>query len=169
MTTQRRIDLPTVVGLAEIVTAVAVVISLVYAATELKRSQTLTSTDVETILYERMLEMDRLLIENAYLADLHAKVSAQPESLTPAERERFLAYEHIFYDSWEMAWTAHQDEVLNEGAWTDWNGWFVAEAGRRHPSGWAGNRKNHGEDFARFVDASVRREEPGLAPSPDPG
>lgn len=158
MATQRKIDLQTVVGLAEIVTAVAVVVSLLYAASEFRRSRTLTSTDVETILYERMLEMDRLLIENADLAGLHAKLAEQPESLTLAERERFLAYEHIFYDSWELAWTAHEDEVLNEEAWADWNGWFVVAAGRRHPLGWTGNRQNHGEAFARFVDRSVRRE-----------
>lgn len=160
MTARRRIDLQTVVGLAEIVTAVAVVVSLLYAASEFRRSQTLTSTDVETILYERMLEMDRLLIENPYLADLHVMLAERPESLTPADRERFLAYEHIFYDSWELAWTAHEDEVLNEDAWADWNGWFAAEAGRRDPSGWTGNRQNHGEAFARFVERSVHRAAP---------
>lgn len=158
MSDRRRINLQTVVALAEIVTAVAVVVSLLYAASEFRRSRTLTSTDVETILYERMLEMDRLLIENAYLAEVRVVLAEQPESLTPADRERFLAYEHIFYDSWELAWIAREDDVLNEEAWNDWNGWFVAEAQRRPRMGWTGNRKNHGEEFARYVDRQLKDE-----------
>jgi len=157
----RKISLQTVVSLAEIVTAVAVVVSLLYAASEFKRSQTLTSTDVETILYDRMLEMDRLLIENQDLADTTVAARDQPENLTPADKTRFLAYEHIFYDSWELAWTAQQDGVLDEKAWDDWNRWFVEEAKRRSAFGWTGNRKNHGADFIRYVEAQVGSRTPG--------
>ena len=151
----RRISLQTTVSLAEIVTAVAVVVSLLYAVSEFKRSQTLTSTDVQTIVYDRMLEMDRLLIENKDLAEITVAAMEQPESLTPADTARFLAYEHIFYDSWELAWAAHQDGVLEEKAWDGWNTWFVEEAKRRSAFGWAGNRKNHGADFIRYVEAQV--------------
>ncbi|NIR49915.1 MAG: hypothetical protein GWN55_00675 [Phycisphaerae bacterium] len=66
----RRISLQTVVSLAEIVTALAVVLSLVYAANEFRRSRNLTRTDLQTIVYDRMLEMDRLLIENEEIADI---------------------------------------------------------------------------------------------------
>jgi len=37
--------------------------------------------------------------------------------------------------------------VLNEEAWADWDGWFVAEARRRPRMGWTGNRKNHGDEL----------------------
>jgi len=149
----RRISLRTAVSAAEIITALAVVISLLYAATEFRRSRTLTSTDVQTILYARMLEMDRLLIENGELADILIAVATGAQPLTPGDTVRYLAYEHIFYDSWELAWIAHDDGVLEDDAWEGWNAWFVAEAKRRSPLGWAGNRKNHGDDFVRFVDA----------------
>jgi len=44
-------------------------------------------------------------------------------------------------------WIAHEDDVLNEEAWADWDGWFVAEARRRPRMGWTGNRKNHGDEL----------------------
>ena len=148
----RRSSLRTAVSAAEIVTALAVVISLLYAATEFRRSRTLTSTNVQTILYSRMLEMDRMLIENGELADILIAVATDAQSLTPGDTVRYLAYEHIFYDSWELAWIAHDDGVLEDRAWAGWNEWFVAEVRRRAPLGWAGNRKNHGDDFVRYVD-----------------
>lgn len=138
--------------MAEIVTALAVVATLLYAASEFRRSQTLTSTDVQHLLYDRMLEMDRLLIESRDLAVIQVTVASHPDELTPADRARHLAYEHIFYDSWELAWTAHADGVLDEAAWRDWAGWFTAEARRRSALGWQGNRQNLSEDFVRYAE-----------------
>jgi hypothetical protein len=154
----RRISLQTVVSLAEIITALAVVVSLVYAANEFRRSRNLTSTDVQTIVYDRMLEMDRILIENKDIADILIRVTNNPEGLTAADTARFLAYEHIFYDSWELAWTAYNEGILKEGAWKSWNTWFVAEARLRPPLGWIGNRKNAGNDFIQYVEDHLKRE-----------
>lgn len=154
----RRVNLQTVVSLAEIVTALAVVVSLIYAANEFRRSRNLTSTDVQTIVYDRMLEMDRLLIENKDIADILVGVTNDSEHLTTADTARFLAYEHIFYDSWELTWTAYNEGILKEGAWKDWNNWFVAEARRRPFFGWVGNRKNHGEVFIQYVEDHLRHE-----------
>lgn len=151
----RKANLQTVVSVAEIVSALALVVSLVYVANEFRRSQTLTSTDVQTALYERMLEMDRLLIENSELAEILVAADRDPEDLAAADLRRFLAYEHIFYDTWELAWTSHAEGVLEERAWQDWGGWFTAEARRRPPLGWEGNRKNHGDAFVRYVESQL--------------
>lgn len=62
-------------------------------------------------------------------------MAQNPSRLSPAETVRYLAYEHIFYDSWEIAWTAYNEGVLEEEAWQDWNGWFTAEARRRSRAG----------------------------------
>ena len=151
-----RMNLQTGVAMAEIVSAVAVVLSLLYVSNEFKRSRTLTSTDVQTILYERMLEMDRLLIEAEGLADLLIQAGEEPGTLVPEDSTRFLAYEHIFYDTWELAWTAHGDGVMEESAWESWNAWFGVEAQRRPVLGWAANQRHYGEDFIEYVNELVR-------------
>lgn len=151
----RRANLQTLVSVAEIVSALAVVASLVYVATEFRRSRTLTSSDVQSTLYSRMLEVDRLLIENPDLAEILTRVAADGDELSPADLQRYLAFEHVFYDTWELAWTSHREGVLTEEAWQDWGGWFAEEARRRSLLGWQGNRKNHGDEFARYVDAQI--------------
>ena len=73
MDKMKKPKLDTVVSVAEIISSLAIVVSLFYIANEFQRSNTLTNRDVENIIYDRMLEMDRLIIENADIAKLVLK------------------------------------------------------------------------------------------------
>ena len=64
MSNMKKPKLDTVVSLAEIISSLAIVVSLFYIANEFQRSNTLTNRDVENIIYDRMLKMDQLVIEN---------------------------------------------------------------------------------------------------------
>lgn len=152
----KRPRLQVVVSVVEIISSLAVVASLVYVGYEFRRSKTLSSHDVENFVYQRMLEMDRLLVENPEFGEVVVKASSAPGSLSPAERARYLAYEHILYDSWESAWTYHRSGVLEESSWRGWNTWFTAEARRRPRLGWVGNRKNFEGGFLEYVDEVQR-------------
>ncbi len=150
--------LRTAVSVAELVSALAVVATLLYAVGELKRSRALASTGIETLLYERMLEMDRLVVENADFAQVLVRAREDPVSLTPGDRARYLAYEHIFYDAWEAAVAARAADLMSEAAFESWDGWFAADAARRPELGWSGNRQNYGTEFIDYVEGHVNRE-----------
>ena len=154
----RQSRLRTAVSVAEIVSALAVVATLLYAVGELKRSQALASTDIETVLYERMLEMDRLVVENDDFARILVRTRADPESLTQGDRARFLAFEHIFYDAWEAAVSARSSDLMSEEAFESWDGWFAADAARRPQFGWTGNRRNYQAKFIEYVERRVSWE-----------
>ena len=64
MSNMKKPKLDTVVSVAEIISSLAIVVSLFYIANEFQRSNTLTNRDVENIIYDRMLKMDQLVIEN---------------------------------------------------------------------------------------------------------
>jgi hypothetical protein len=145
--------LDTVVSIAEIISSLAIVVSLFYIATEFQRSNTLTNRDVENIIYDRMLKMDQLVIENADLAKLVLKASNNPERLEPDERMRYLAFEHIFYDTWESAWYYHKEGTLDEQNWNSWNSWFISETKNKPLLSWEGNRKNADDEFLKYIDS----------------
>ena len=150
--------LRTAVSMAEIISALAVVVTLVYAVSELKRSSARTSTDIETILYDRLLEMDRLVVEADGFADLLARASEDPESLTPSERARYLAYQHIFFDAWEAAVVARESDLMSDESFESWDNFFAADAARRPRFGWAGNLRFYGEEFIEYVERRVSWE-----------
>lgn len=152
----RRGSLQTAVATAEIISALAVVFTLLYAVSELKRSRALTSTSIESVLYERMTEMDRLVAEASGLAEILVRAGDDATSLTPGERARYLAYERIFYNSWEMAREASKTRLMDRAQFAAWEGWFTRDAARRPHGGWTDNKFNHNEDFITYVDGRVR-------------
>ena len=156
----KKTRLKNLVSIAEIISSLAIVLSLFYAAYEFSRSKTLTNRDVENIIYQRMLEMDRLIIENPGLSHLFLKAADHPDSLSREEQMRFLAFEHIFYDSWESAWYYYHEDILDEETWTGWNTWFIAEAKRRPALGWHGNRKHFNGAFLEFIDGLQKQNPP---------
>lgn len=147
--------LRTAVSMAEIISALAVVVTLIYAVSELKRSRALTSTNVETVLYDRMLEMDRLLVEADGFADVQVRASEDPETLTPSELARYLAYEHIFYDAWEAAVQARMNNLMSDESFESWDRFFAADASRRPRLAWTGNLRFYNADFIEYVEKRV--------------
>jgi len=150
--------LRTIVSIAEIISALAVVVTLVYAVSELKRSQLLTSSNIETVLYDRMLEMDRLTVEADGLAEILTRAYDDPESLNPVERARFLAFEHIFYDAWEAAVEAWKSDLMDEETFRSWDDYFAADAAPRTRAAWTGNLQYYNGDFVDYVESRVQWE-----------
>jgi hypothetical protein len=162
---QRRVQL--YASIAEIVSAVAVVISLLYVASEFRQAKTLTERDVDHELFERVREENRILIENPDVAAMVIAAATDPGQLTPVDRLRYLALQHQFFDSWELAWGYHADGVLGDELWSEWDGWFGDRARRLPPIAWAGNRENFsGLSFRTHVDRVVGFD--GATPSAAP-
>ena len=150
-------ELKTVVSLAEIISALAIVVSLIYAVNEFKRSQTITSRDVENIAYTRMMELDRLLVENPDFVKIYTAALSNPDTMKEEDMIRYLAFEHIYYDSWETLWYYYNEGVMDKDAWNSWNSWFVTDSKQRPVIGWEGNRKNYAGGFLEMVDDQLSR------------
>lgn len=148
----KRLNLSLIVSLAEIVSSLAIIISLFYLANEYKRTNTLTNRDVEAMLYENMQEMDRIIIENEKIPELLVKVKENNEKLNEVEKLKYLAFEHIFFDSWESAYFHYKEGTLTPESWGSWNAWFVAELQLKPDIAWEGNRKNYSGAFLTYID-----------------
>lgn len=150
--------LRTAVSIAEIISALAVVVTLVYAVGELKRTRALTSTNIETVLYDRMLEMDRLVVEANGFADILVRANEDPETLTSSARARYLAYEHIFFDAWETAVQARDNNLMSDESFDSWDRFFAADASRRPKLAWTGNLRFYNAEFIAYVEGRVTWE-----------
>jgi hypothetical protein len=150
--------LQTIASFGEIVSALAVVVSLLYAVYEIRRTQTLSSRDVDEVLFASVQASNTLLIESPILADIIVEANRDSEGLSEAERMRYLAFQHIFFDAWEIAWSYHVDGILSDDSWEEWNAWFSLEATRRPSFGWSENRHHFtGPAFLDHVDAIVTK------------
>ncbi len=145
--------LQTYASLAEVVSALAIIVSLLYVGYEVRRTSIVTGREADVILFERGREANRLLIESPGLAELLVAADSAPHEMSEADMRRYLAYEHDFFDSWEMAWSYRVDGVLDDQTWREWDDWFAAEARRRPVFTWTENRHHFtGADFRDHVD-----------------
>jgi hypothetical protein len=80
--------LQTYASIGEIISVVAIVISLVYAGYEFRPSGTLSNRDAETLLYERFREMKQMEIQTPGMAEVLIASVPDSASLSPGDRRR---------------------------------------------------------------------------------
>jgi len=146
---------------AEMISAVAIIVSLLYVGYEIRQTQVLSQRSVDELLFERNEESNRILIENPDFADIFVRARGDPASLSEAERVRYLAYEHNLIDNWEIAFYAHYDGVLNDEYWNDWDGYYRNQMKRRPRFAWTENRHLFVGPFAEYIDEFMQTEYDG--------
>jgi hypothetical protein len=150
--------LQTFASLAEVVSAVAIIISLLYVGYEVRRTSTLSSREADIILFERGREANRVLIESPGMAEIVVAAATVPDRMSAPDRLRYLAYQHDFFDTWEIAWYYHADGILDTETWLDWDEWFTEQARAAPAFAWTENRDNFtGLEFRNHVDAALAR------------
>lgn len=143
---------------AEVISALAIVISLLYVGYEIRQTQILSQRSIDEMLFSRNSEANRILVENADMAEIVIAAQSGPDSLSPAERIRYLAYEHTLLDNWEVAFYSHYDGILNDEYWDDWDAFYKNQAKRRPKFAWTENRHNFVGPFAEYVDEFMASE-----------
>ena len=151
-------DLSTLKFTAEMISAVAIIISLLYVGYEIRQTQVLSQRSVDELLFARNQESNRVLIENPDFAEIFVRARRDPDSLSEAERVRYLAFEHNMIDNWEIAFYAHYDGVLSEEYWAEWDDYYRAQMQRRPRYAWTENRHLFVGPFAEYVDEFMEEE-----------
>jgi len=145
-------SLEMIASIASIISSITLIISIIILINEYRSSQLVNEKAIENLIYDRMLELDRLIIETPDLGDVIHKAASNSEDLTESETLRYLAFEHIFYDSWETLWVGFQDGIVSEGTWLDWNEWFIRAHQKKPSLAWKGNLDNFSDDFLRYME-----------------
>jgi hypothetical protein len=143
-------------SLAEVVSALAIIVSLLYVGSEFRRTNTMSSREADVALYERLQDANRMLVETPGLAETLVAWETSPEDLSEADRRRLLAFQQNFFETWELGWYYHDDGILDESSWTEWDRWFASEAQRRPVSAWTEVRDRFASEFFRnHVDSAL--------------
>jgi len=150
----KKVKLNTIVSIANIISSLTLIISIFILIREYRQSEVINEKTIENLVYDRMMELDRLVIENPDLAEILSKVTVSSDSLSDSDKIRYLAYEHIFYDSWETLWVGYQNGVVKESTWADWNEWFIAEYKKKPQYSWKGNLDHFSGSFLEYLNSN---------------
>jgi len=143
-------------GVAEIASAVAVVLSLIYVGYEIRLSTLESDADVQAELLSYSRDRRVLVVENDNLARILTKGYADPGNLTPEEALQFDNFVELHFVAWERAFMAGESGVLSADNWEAWDEWFAATASRDPDFIWQRVRGTlNYEPFLRHVDVAL--------------
>ena len=144
-------------AIAEIISAAAVVISLVYVGLEIRRTTLESDSDIQAELLSYTHQRRNLVIESGDLASLLTKGYADPSQLTPDEALRFQNYNELIYVAWERAYMTNAAGVFSDDLFDAWNGWFLSIAENNPEFVWPMVRDSQGWDrlFIEHVNQSL--------------
>lgn len=102
---------------AEIVGAVAVVISIVYLTVEVQRNTSAIQSQTSQGLLEMANETNQLLSLNPELAAFFTRAQTGYDLLTPAEHLRWRRWVNSELNIWEHAFYSHVNGTLDDAMW----------------------------------------------------
>lgn len=143
-------------AIGEVGGAVAVVVSLVYVAYQIRQNtRALRSSTGQAMLDYGAATAQSVTIHRE-LAELARRGEEEPESLDSVDWYRFVNLSILRFAAWEQAFLNHREGLLDEERWRAWEGanrhLFDNPGTRRF---WEQNRPVHSPSFQSYIDARV--------------
>ena len=139
-------------AIAEIIGAVAVVVSLLYVGGEVRRNTAATQAATYQEAVRASNEYLLALALDSALTDIVLRAEADPTSLTAAEARRYFSYHRVFWRNMDNAYVQHERGVLADSEWEVYRG--VACDARIYAPAWSWDlhRDALSPDFVALMD-----------------
>jgi hypothetical protein len=142
-------------NVAEITSAIAVVISLIYVGLEIGQNTAAVKANTHQSMLDFGREQSEILVTNDTLSALVAKGENNPGALTPNERRQFYEFTTWRMAVWENAFLNHESGLVDEKMWTAWDGYYrLLTLGKPgYAEFWRENRAAYYVPFMDHVDS----------------
>jgi len=108
---------------AEVISAIALVISLLYVAFQIKQNTAAVQSSTFKEVTAEWGGLQLAIIENSDFAEILVKAEAQ-ESLTPVEAYRVNTYIFYMLANWEQAYMGQKHGLLADGLWQGYDDYY---------------------------------------------
>jgi hypothetical protein len=140
---------------AEITSAIAVVISLIYIGLEVSQNTVAVKANTHQSMIDYGREQSEILLTNETLADLVEKGESNPAALTARERSQFYEFTTWRLATWESVFMNYEHGLVDEKVWRGWDGYYrlltLDKPG--YAEFWRDNRIAYYAPFMEYVDS----------------
>ena len=140
--------------IAEVIGAVAIVVSLIYVGSELKHNTAAT----QAATFQQMVQLSATslisIASDADLTEIMTRAVQDPDALTDQERFRWFLINRAQWRGMEAAFFQHQHGVLGGSEWKSYATMMCGElyAVTGGQAGWDRHRFVLSPDFVSFID-----------------
>ena len=145
--------------IAEITSAIAVVISLIYIGLEVNQNTAAVRASTHQSMIDYGREQSEILLTNETLADLVEKGEIEPEALTARERGKFYEFTTWRLATWESVFLNHEHGLVDEEVWRSWDGYYrlITLDKPGYAEFWRDNRIAYDAPFMDHVDSLIMK------------
>lgn len=154
-------DLTLISTIAQVASAVAVMVSLVYLAMQIRQNTQAVRNSTHHALTVTRLEYIALVVQNPDLSRILRVGSQDLNALTEDERQRFHLLMYYLFSAGENFYYQHRQGVLDAEQWERWCTTlqqYFTQPGIR--AWFASNPIRFAEGFAQFLEQEFRRLAP---------
>ncbi|MGR8948211.1 MAG: hypothetical protein ACU84Q_09210 [Gammaproteobacteria bacterium] len=148
-------------AVGEIVGAIAVVISLVYVAVQIRQNTAAVRVSTHQDLLANQTAAQHIAAANPQVAELWQQADDDYDGLSPAERKQFTVFSLNMFNTFQSARFSHEADLLPEEVWEAWVRGYAAIIGsspgfRRE---WVSLRELYTPNIRHVVDKLVTEHE----------
>ena len=135
--------------------AIILVAMLLYLIPRAQNFGSISSDEVDDLLYERLASYELALQSDPVLAGIIRKALTAPDTLDDEDRDLYVSYERRFFSGWEIAWEHHSAGYFEPQRFNVWDAWYVEETHRRPIYAWLENKSEFSASFVRHVEEAL--------------
>ena len=154
-------DITTLAAWGEFLGGIAVVVSLVYLASQIRQNSKLLRASTASVTYDAQNLTSSLVIQDPELARIFWEGMADRNALSEADRQRFDPLIGIIMNGFRQHFRLRRDGVLGAEQWKDMEQglrWSVQQPG--HQQWWREwSETTYRGEFRDFVDGLMREGE----------
>ncbi len=140
-------------SLGEFISGLAVVVTLVYLALQIRHNTRAVRSSMHQEMNESTLRIAESVCDNENVGRIVLKADEDYESLTTEERIRFEAYAERVFGNFESVFYSYRNSMIEEDLWESWESSFLTDISRNAMRRfWQEEKPVHLRDFMDFVD-----------------
>ncbi len=154
------LDINTLAAWGEFIGGIAVVVSLIYLAGQIRQNSRLLRTSTAATSSSVVNDGSSLIVQDPEVARIYGAGLTDHSSLSEVDRHRFDALLGMWVGGWNQDFQFSVDGVIAPSVWehrTRTMRWYLHQPGmKRHWSDW---REIYARDFSDFLDGLIREGE----------
>jgi hypothetical protein len=155
------VDLQGLANIGELITGLAVPISLVYVAMQVRQNTLSLRTENYSRALDRISSMQAHLSLNGELSVLFSKGATDPAALSPAQRIQFTWWAYELFGAFEFIFHQAESRAMPAEVWERWSStarWWLSFPGIR--AWWMARPTPFSASFTAFVEANLAERAP---------
>jgi hypothetical protein len=144
-------------NLGEFMSGIAVVVTLVYLALQIRHNTRAVRSSMHQNMIESTLRIAESVSDNESVGRIVLKADEGYDNLSKEERIRFDAYAERVFNNFESVFYSYRNSMIEEDLWESWESSYLSDISRvsMHHY-WQEERPQHLRDFMDFVDEFYR-------------